>query len=201
MKKALSVMLTLTLLLCCMPALAEETEYIPYTEPTGQFSLEYPADYLLLDDETVDALFSAVEDEEIDFGFDFSTYAAAIRESNTVYFLNLLNGSNFNVVFQDLGGHLSANLMMLMIYPSLVEQYKTIFPTAVFDDEGSILTVNGVDFVRLALRYLQDDVTVHMEQYGVCMGNFLYYFTFSSDNTIKEADVTHILSTFSSTAE
>ena len=202
MKKALSVMLALALLLCCMPALAEETaEYIPYTELTGQYSLEYPAGYQVLDDETVDALLSAMEGGEIDLGYDYSPYVTMIRESNIVYFFDQLTGNNINVVFQDLGGSLSAELIVMLSFPYTRMQYNTMFPDVAYDDEGSVHTVNGVDFARLALHFNQNGMPFFMEQYTVCLGNFLYNITFGSYTGIREAEVEHVVSTFSGKAE
>lgn len=202
MKKMLSVLLALSLLLCCVPALAEEAaEYAPYTDPTGHYSLEYPADYLLLDAETIDALIAAMESGEIDVGFDFSAYASMLKESSLTIFMDPFTGNNINVVIMDLGAHLSADILVQLSIPATREQYKTMMPGAVYDDEGSVKTINGTDFAHLALQYPQNGVTVYMEQYVVCVGNLMYNLTFTYNNSPEEADMAHMLSTFSVAAE
>ncbi len=202
MKKALSILLALSLLLCCAPALAEEAaEYTPYTDPTGHYSLEYPADYLLLDAETIDALISAMESGEIDIGFDFSTYGPMLKESNLTLFVDPFTGNNVNVVIMDLGAHLSAEILVQLSIPATREQYKTMMPDAVYDDEGSVKTINGTDFAHLALRYPQNGVSVYMEQYVVCVGSLMYNLTFTYNNSPEEADIAHMVSTFSAAAE
>ena len=213
-RQLLAALLALTMLLFCVPAMAEEGEYAVYTqvdyEPlplTQLYSMEYPAGYIVVDINTVESLkeIPAEELPEIinpNFGDD-SLPDASFEQ---LYPLVEWRGMNTYLVNPEDGSYIS---ITFGIYESGVVLHRPFINTirlnyqvrsnheAFFYDSGTFCNYGGQEFGRLAMTIpTLNGGPADGQVYMLASGNYLYILEFYSYDEVPEEMVEHVLNSF-----
>lgn len=170
MKKLLAMVLVLVFALS-LTASAEFT-YGNYTHPTQGYSIVYPQEWLLMDNETIVSLINnpsmAQEFSHIDFG----AYIQQIQSSDMAMFMNE-NGDNFNVTSVYIGAPFTADQLVEYLMPDLVEQFKSIMPSIEMLVSGDTAVFGDTEFAYVLYTY----EGMIGAQYCICESGTLYYLT------------------------
>jgi len=156
MKKILSVLLALTMLLVPVLAMAEAAQavtYQSYTHTDDQYTIEYADNWLMLNAELISNILNTMdtsEDEQL--ALLVNTYGPQIQQMDMVLFLSESGMTNVNIVYQEMGLQLTGDLLMSMA-PNFVAQLSQSFEGIQFLNEGSLIAVNGVDSLMIEYAY------------------------------------------------
>lgn len=196
-RKMTAILLALLLALGCVSALAED--FTAYTHPHLGYSFDYPSEYIALDSETIGAIEQALINGEIDaFDFDFSSIRAQIEAMDIVTFMDVTNGNNINVATIDMGISvpLSADMLVSMVLPATLEQYKAILSGCELIDEGSVKAYGDNEYARISLTYNLNGVALNLEQYFIVVDGVLYNVTYTYSSDIPQEYLENVLSSF-----
>lgn len=206
MKKLLAVLLALMMMLCCLPALAEEeAPYTAYTHPRLGYTVEYPTEFVVLDADTLPLMLQMVGQMGLE-GLDAATIQALepqITSTDMVMFLDAYTGANMNIAAADVGMAITNELFLAMVMPTMLAQYEASFSNVTFYDKGSIAAFGENNFVQLVLNYDMAGMNNNFAQFFYLDGTVMYTigYTISSAvdaDTLAAMDevVVHLLSTF-----
>ncbi|MBE5776146.1 MAG: hypothetical protein E7326_01405 [Clostridiales bacterium] len=132
-------------------------ETLSYTHRDGSYSFSYPADMILLSDANVQEILDGMTDESYAMeGMDTSVIQQNIEQVRGTDMVMVLYGSgafNMNAVLQDVSVQLNNELVLSVLCPQFIQQYKAIYPGLTMLDEGSIYTTpGGREYVTQALQ-------------------------------------------------
>ena len=175
MKKLLSLLLALMMLVLPMAGLAEE-DFEIYVDPTDTYGFAYPNDWTLLSKETIAEVLSSVEIEDEGFAALLQSLLPQIENTNMVMVLSPDLQSNINLVVTDLGGKLSASELMTQV-PALQEMLKQQMPGIEFIDEAEIIETESYEYVLMGYVYELDGQSIVALQAFTSQGTSLYTFT------------------------
>lgn len=188
-------MLCVSLLACAQGVLAEESavEYSTYTNETQGYSIDYPSNWTLLSKGTINSVMQMVTDGKIP-GVDstmFEAYKAQIEGLDMAMML-AADGTNINVVGQDLGIEVTNELFAQMVLPTVLDQYPAMFPGIELVDKGSAVTAGEHEFMRIAGSLEMLGVKSQIEQYYTCKGKTMYVLTFTQPEASATEDKAEI---------
>ena len=182
MKKLLSLVLVLMVILPCA-AMAEspEVELTTYTHANQLYTIGYPADWTVLDKASIESISNAVAEGQIDglSNEQVQAYAQQITSADMTIFTDPA-GNHVNVVVQELGTDMSADMLVSMVAPSIVSQYESMFEGCTVTDTGSVATINGRGYMTLAVTYEVVGIELSLSQYMIVVNGTLYTVTFTS---------------------
>lgn len=190
MKKLIALLLMAVLVFpMALVAGAQETEMTLY-EGDG-FALEYPADWIVMDQKTMDSVVELVTSGKIP-GMDASTLQVYMNqiETTNMTMITAADGSmNFNVIPQDLGQSVSNDLILAELVPSVLSQYASTFPDFDIQDKGSKTTYGSNEFVKVGGKYVLMNVPMVLTQLMCSGGTSLYIITFTvTENAVEDMD-------------
>ena len=202
-------LLALVLILClaALPALAEPApaeEYTWYTHPTFNFSVAYPADWVLVDQTNLDDFLAETSSGNSPYAHLYaavSPSAANIRNYDIALMVDPDTLTNINFLPQTIGLNMSAQDFIDNALPSVVEQLKVQFSGAEALNPGSLETMGENEYAALMLKYNMMGVDMVVSQFYIMNGPDLYTITFTSqlqfvmnDTEAMDALLTNILS-------
>jgi len=187
MKKILSLLLVLAMLLTPVFALAVEN-YSFYTAPDGSYSFAYPSEWTLLSKDTFDAVLDvAVSMGDENFTTMVENLRPQIEELGIVVLMSADLSSNINVIAQNTGIEVTPELLTAlgeMIPAQLTSQLgeSVVFPVEPYlVDVGEGRQVLLVEYTFTMMGY---------DQYGVqaSIGNGTVLHTFTLTTSAEQAE-------------
>lgn len=184
MKKLLSVLMALALVLVPVLSLADAVEtlepaYLQYTHTDDQYSFMYPDTWTLLNKENIQTIMEAVDAEaDAELAQMIATYGPQIQQSDMVMLLSETGLTNVNAVAQYVGMHASDN-DLLSLAPSLVAQLSGAMANIEFVDEGSIIELNGINALMVEYNCELAGTAMHGVQAYISGAENLYIFTYT----------------------
>ena len=154
MKKLLSLILALMMIVCCMPALAASEGYLDYTHPTQGYSVEYPESWIALDSTNIEAMMKSLADNEEFSALNLETVVPQITQMEMTMFMDIF-GTNINIVGQEVGMSLTASAFLPMM-PQMAQQVTASLPDAKLLDTGSLYEIGGNQYCTLCASYTPD---------------------------------------------
>jgi hypothetical protein len=183
-----------------------------YTNKQNGYTVLYPADWILLSQETIDSVKQRMSFDDIP-GVNaelLNTYQDQIMALDMMIVLSDDGMFNFNVVYENTGQTITNEEIITYVCPSVLAQFYEIFHDVHVQDSGSLYRlwsrIRPREYVRIAASYLIDGDPYDVEQYYLISGTILYYITFTKTNwemgahRDMAATVREILSTFSPSA-
>ena len=150
MKKSI-LALMMALVLMMMPVLSmAETAFQTYTHTNDQYTVQYPANWILLNAENITSIMEMMdtsEDEQL--AQMISAYGPQVQQLDMVMIINETGLTNVNLVCQEVGMNLNGEQLMSMA-PALVSQLSNSMAGIQFVDEGSLIDVNGTESLKMA---------------------------------------------------
>ena len=149
MKKLLSVLMALALVLVPVLSLADAVEtlepaYLQYTHTDDQYSFMYPDTWTLLNKENIQTIMEAVDAEaDAELAQMIATYGPQIQQSDMVMLLSETGLTNVNAVAQYVGMHASDN-DLLSLAPSLVAQLSGAMAKTAIWPRGPVTTTRSI---------------------------------------------------------
>ncbi len=185
MKKILSVLLALAVLLMPVLSLAEAAamlaaDYTTYTHADEQFSFMYPNSWTLLNAENVQSMLTlASETEDQELAQIIQTYGPQIEQSGMIMLLNETGNTNVNVIAQNVGMH-ATDEDLLSLAPTLVSQLSAALTGVEFVNEGVIINLGDKNGLIVEYNYTLSGTEMQGAQVYVSGETDLYIFTYTS---------------------
>jgi len=172
MKKLLA--LVFALMLFAVPVLAET-----YTHPTQGFSVECPEGWLAVDAANIDDYIAAYENGEMTFtGLNKDTLTqlkAQITAQDATILIDPL-ANNIVIAGADIGMPFTMDVFQAAMTPTLLQKIQSGVPGITFVDEGSIVEMNGRQYMTIVGTYEMNGVTVGVQQIYYLEGTCMYVF-------------------------
>lgn len=188
MKKILSLLLMLMMLIPCA-ALAEAPaiELTTYTHPGQLYTIGYPSDWMALDKDIIETVAANGTIE----GIDEATLQAYAQQVTSMDMAIFSSGAteNFNIVAQELGMDMDANMLVSAVAPGLVSQFESVFENCTISDSGSVVTFNERDYLTLSFSYELSGMSLNCRQYMLVVNGTLLNFTFTVAADYADTDV------------
>lgn len=148
MKKILSVLLALAMLLMPVLSLAEAAEataldFTIYLHTDGQYAFAYPNNWTLLTAENVETVMDAASEiDDPELAQIIAQYGSQVQQSGMIMVLSETGLTNVNVVAQNVGAR-ATDEDLLALAPQLVSQLSNAMGEIRFTDEGSIVKLGN----------------------------------------------------------
>jgi len=115
MKKILSLMMALMMLLTPVFAMgASSEEYGQYADPNGLYSFSYPSDWMMISEDTFDALWQLAEQQaDESFKATMESVKPQIKEMGMIFLMSSDLVSNINLTRQEVAGADANTLLAL----------------------------------------------------------------------------------------
>lgn len=185
MKKFLSVVLALALMLMPVLSMAEaatELEYAQYTHTNEQYSFVYPNTWTVLNAETIEMLVNTLsESADEQLAQMVATYGPQIQQYDMVMVINETGMTNINVVCQPVGMEATEEALQSLA-PAAVLELSNTMPGIEFLNEGTVTEFNGNKSLVLEYTYELSGMQMHGAQVYVAVGTNLYMFTYTCAN-------------------
>lgn len=194
MKKILSVLMALALLVLPVLSMAEAAEeleavYETYTHTDDQYTIMYPSNWTLLNKENIQSMLEAIDslgDEEL--SQMIAVYGSQMEQTDMVMMLNETGMTNINIVCQYVGMR-ATDEVLLSLAPTLVSQLGSAFEGIEFVNEGSLVELNGVNALMVEYAYELSGTAMQGAQVYVPGAENLYIFTFTCSD-VSELEIT-----------
>jgi len=187
MKKILSLMLALAMLLTPVLSLAEGDLHA-YAAPDGSFGFACPADWVVLTTETIDELAAASQDEG--YKMIMETLRSEIEEMGHIIVMSADMISSITIIPQDMGEEVT-NEMVAALKDGVVAEVMDIMGDDVtFSAEPGMLDLDDGRQALLVQYVLPifEDFSLYSVQAYVGVGNSLFTFTMTSEPDRVESD-------------
>ncbi|MBR4069095.1 MAG: hypothetical protein IKK08_10795 [Clostridia bacterium] len=184
MKKILSVLLALAMLLMPVLSLAEAAamlaaDYTTYTHADEQFSFMYPNSWTLLNAENVQSMLTlASETEDQELAQIIQTYVPQIEQSGMIMLLNETGNTNVNVIAQNVGMR-ATDEDLLSLAPTLVSQLSAALEGVEFVNEGVIINLGDKNGLIVEYNYTLSGTEMQGARVYVSGETDLYIFTYT----------------------
>lgn len=184
MKKILSVLLALAMLLMPVLSLAEAAamlaaDYTTYTHTDDQYSFMYPNSWTLLNAENVETVLDAIsETEDEQLAQMIATYGPQLQQSGMIMLLNETGLTNVNVVAQYVGMRATDDVL-LSLAPQLVSQLSNAMAGIEFVNEGTIVKLGENTGLMLEYQYTLSGTDMYGVQVYISGETDLYIFTYT----------------------
>lgn len=185
--KKLTVFLLLAVLVfpMALTAGAQDVELSLY-EGDG-FSVGYPTDWIVMDQETIDSVVDLVTSGKIP-GMDASSmqnYKAQIEAMNMTVIMADNGGMNFNIIPQNVGQAVTNDDILTQLVPGTLEQYKSVFTGFEVTNEGTKETYGDNEFVVVGGQYTLMNTSMELTQMMYAGGTYIYIITFTVTETAE----------------
>lgn len=184
MKKILSVLLALAMLLVPVLSMAEAaevlaTDYTTYTHTDDQYSFMYPNSWILLNAENVQTMLDAAsETEDQELAQIIQTYGPQIEQTGMIMLLNETGNTNVNVIAQYVGMRATDDVL-LSLAPSLVSQLSNAMPGLEFANEGTIVKLGENTGMMVEYQYTLSGTNMYGVQVYISGETDLYILTYT----------------------
>ena len=181
MKRMMTLILALMMLVLPAVSGAEESEYASYEHPEGLYSFLYPADWNILSRESFEAAWDAaieMSDEDLQAQLE---QARVLIEENGMIILNSPDGvDNINMACQAAGMELTAEILLNMS-PVFCSQLEAAMDGIAFPVEPYLVEL-GEGRQALLIEYLftMMDIEMYGMQAYVAAGSNVYIFTLTT---------------------
>ncbi len=191
MKKMLSLVLVFVLALSLSTCALGEIKMAAYQHPVLGYTLQAPAVWLQLDSQNIATLMNDPSVAQSFPNANISAYVDQCIANEMTMFLDLY-GNNFNIVGQNVGSAFTADQLVLLLMPSLKDQYQQIFPSVDFIVEGDTVKLGDNEYAYIIYHASNGMNNVIGAQYMICESGILYYLTLTVDSAIETADYVEI---------
>lgn len=190
MKKLLSLLMALTLMLVPFAALAEEGDYEVYLSPDETYGFVYPNSWMLISREIIEeAIEEGYTAGDGGLGDMIEILKPQMEQMDLIMVMNMATSDNLNMVRQDIGQNLSDEDLL-----KSMEQFKSMWsqldPNVEFLS-GPELSPVGEDGRSYAMvLYSTTDVSglpINAIQATTCEGSIQYTFTMTMYSTEGDA--------------
>lgn len=184
MKKILSVLLALAMLLVPVLSMAEAAEelavdYSIYTHTDEQYAFAYPNNWILLTAENVETVLDAlseVEDQQL--AQMIANYGPQLQQSGMIMLLNETGNTNVNVVPQYVGMRATDDVL-LSLAPQLVSQLSNVMEGIEFINEGTIVELGENTGLMIEYQYTLSGTDMYGVQVYISGETDMYIFTYT----------------------
>lgn len=184
MKKILSVLLALAMLLVPVLSMAEAAEelavdYSIYTHTDEQYAFAYPNNWILLTAENVETVLDAlseVEDQQL--AQMIANYGPQLQQSGMIMLLNETGNTNVNVVPQYVGMRATDDVL-LSLAPQLVSQLSNVMEGIEFINEGTIVELGENTGLMIEYQYTLAGTDMYGVQVYISGETDMYIFTYT----------------------
>ncbi len=165
MMRKLSILVVLCILLTAIPAafaaatVELPSEYGVYENASFNYHVEYPSEWVLLDNETINTLIQQFVDGELKIeGFTstaLETMKSMISESGDNGFVEFIDegGNNFNIVCYAYPGTPSSAEMTDVLAPQIIASYQANMSDITVIDGGSLFGVGDKQYLKVRCQY------------------------------------------------
>ncbi|MBE5786835.1 MAG: hypothetical protein E7324_04760 [Clostridiales bacterium] len=175
MKKLIALMMTLVMLLSCVPAMAADTQ--EYTHSDFGFSFTAPANWLIVDKSNYQAYINAYNAGTMTFSgtnaATLSQLAAQIEASNCVVAVDPY-ANNIVMTGVDLGMALTNELFVAILIPQLKTELSNTMPGIEFTSVGEIVPFGENKFITLSATYEMYGTSISVDQLYLLSGTMMY---------------------------
>ena len=186
MKKLLSLILSLMMIVCCMPALAASEGYLDYTHPTQGYSVEYPESWIALDSTNIEAMMKSLADNEEFSALNLEAVVPQITQMEMTMFMDIF-GTNINIVGQEVGMSITASSFLPMM-PQMAQQVTASLPDAKLLDTGSLYEIGGNQYCTLCASYTLAGNDLYVFQFYAFSGTTMYLITLTMNASVADMD-------------
>lgn len=186
MKKLLSLILSLMMIVCCMPALAASEGYLDYTHPTQGYSVEYPESWIALDSTNIEAMMKSLADNEEFSALNLEAVVPQITQMEMTMFMDNF-GTNINIVGQEVGMSITASSFLPMM-PQMAQQVTVSLPDAKLLDTGSLYEIGGNQYCTLCASYTLAGSDLYVFQFYAFSGTTMYLITLTMNASVVDMD-------------
>lgn len=186
MKKLLSLILSLMMIVCCMPALAASEGYLDYTHPTQGYSVEYPESWIALDSTNIEAMMKSLADNEEFSSLNLEAVVPQITQMEMTMFMDNF-GTNINIVGQEVGMSLTASSFLPMM-PQMAQQVTASLPDAKLLDTGSLYEIGSNQYCTLCASYTLAGSDLYVFQFYAFSGTTMYLITLTMNASVVDMD-------------
>lgn len=186
MKKLLSLILSLMMIVCCMPALAASEGYLDYTHPTRGYSVEYPESWIALDSTNIEAMMKSLADNEEFSALNLEAVVPQITQMEMTMFMDIF-GTNINIVGQEVGMSITASSFLPMM-PQMAQQVTASLPDAKLLDTGSLYEIGGNQYCTLCASYTLAGSDLYVFQFYAFSGTTMYLITLTMNASVADMD-------------
>jgi hypothetical protein len=169
--KKICALMVVGLLLAAMPAAfagsspAAETQYNTYGNETYGYSVDYPAEWTLLDSDTVGDVMELLTSGELTFEGITPDALEALKtmiSGDMTGFTEFVdrNGNNFNVTCFTFPTLASIDAAKEILVPQIITGYQQMYSDMAVLDDGSVYTVDDREFIKVKCMYTIDGMTV-----------------------------------------
>lgn len=184
MKKILSVLLALAMLLVPVLSMAEAAEelavdYSIYTHTDEQYAFAYPNNWILLTAENVETVLDAIsETEDEQLAQMIANYGPQLQQSGMIMLLNETGNTNVNVVPQYVGMRANDDAL-LSLAPQLVSQLSNVMEGIEFVNKGTIVKLGENTGLMIEYQYTLSDTDMYGVQVYISGETDMYIFTYT----------------------
>jgi hypothetical protein len=184
MKKILSVLLALAMLLVPVLSMAEAAEelaadYSIYTHTDEQYAFAYPNNWILLTAENIETVLDAVsETEDEQLAQMIATYGPQVQQTGMIMLLNETGMTNVNVLAQYVGMRATDDTL-LTLAPQLVSQLSNVMEGIEFINEGTIVELGENTGLMIEYQYTLADTNMYGVQAYIPGETDLYIVTYT----------------------
>ncbi len=184
MKKILSVLLALAMLLVPVLSMAEAAEataveYTTYTHTDEKYTFAYPNNWILLTAENVETVLDAIsETEDEQLAQMIATYGPQLQQSGMIMLLNETGLTNVNVVAQYVGMRATDDVL-LSLAPQVVSELSKAMAGIEFVNEGTIVKLGENTGLMLEYQYTLSGTDMYGVQVYIPGETDMYIFTYT----------------------
>jgi hypothetical protein len=212
--KKLCALMVVGLLLAAMPAAlassssAAEMAYDTYVNETYGYSVDYPAEWVLLDSDTVGAVLEQLTSGDLTIEGITSDALDALKtlmSGDMTGFAEFIdgNGNSFNVTCFTYPTPASIDSAMELLVPQIIASYQQTFSDITVLDSGSVYTVDDSEFIKAKCMYTIDGMTVLVTPLFLFENDLLFNISFTwvttGDDEVQALDqiMESVLASFS----
>ena len=191
MKKILSLLMTLILMLVPFAAFAQTADDIEvYITPEETYGFAYPSDWVVISREIIEqAMEEGYTAGDGGIGDLFAALKPQMDQMDLVMVMNLSTSDNLNLVCQDVGSHLTDE-QLLKNMEDFQKIWAQLDPDVEFVSEPEMMELVEGGYAYAVLMYKSTDVDglpINVVQAITCEGTTQYTFTMTMYSTDGDA--------------
>ncbi len=171
----------LVLALLPLGGLAEGAEWTTYTHPVGDYSIDYPSDWTVMDADSIDKIWDDVTAGKIK-GLDPATLQGneqMVREGGLALFVAPSGALNCNIMFQDIGAELTMPELIEAACPSAIADFGQMFQEMEVLQGGGEMAAGDVHYAYVLVQANAGGEQVIISQAYTMKGTIVYIVTYT----------------------
>ena len=192
MRKGLSLLIAMLMILVPALAVAEEAAdmtYTTYKNPTNGYAIDYPESWTLVSKETMQSVMDSIAGGETKIdGLDSSkleAYKAQIESMDMVMFISPDGAVNANVTYQAVPAKIASEQILKQVCPLVKQQFEGVFQNYKEMANPQAVTVGDLEYVETAGQYTLSGAGFIMLQAYYCTDSALYTVTYTIDDSMN----------------